>query len=222
MNVAKMFVIELVVFVLVAGGSGYWIYDRYESIASLETTLASKRSTLKKYRDKVAKIDSLEDKKNKLEVRRNDIEVAVPQEGSQSSLEIMEIIDNIKKNVENVGGVDIPLLLIKQGSIDGLEEKVTTKKTKKSNADYKPITIKLSLLSTWLGHLRFIDLLEKDDQIFKVVSISGSGSNSDEFPEDEEELTVEKMKEESPFDYPIYVKSDIVITTYHLLKRDKK
>jgi hypothetical protein len=222
MNAGKVFVIELVFFILLAGGLAYWVYERHDFIDGLSKEIASRQQTYNIYDSKVSKIVALEGKKSKLEVNRNKIDVAVPEEGSQRSIDIMSIIDDIKQNVETVGEDDIPLLIIKQGQIKGLRDDGIKKKVVRGAAkkEYKTITIKLAIYSTWLGKLRFIDLLEKDDQIFNVILMKGQASKK-EFPN---EVTTNRSEiiKDPPFKYSNYTKTDLIIETYHLLKTGKK
>lgn len=221
MNIGKVFVIEMIIIVLIAGGIGYWRYEQNVTLENLAVTFAAKEKKVAVYRKKVNSISNLEEKKSSLDVRRNEIDVAVPLEGNQDSTDIMTIIDSIKQDVENSSRAAIPLVLIKSGEVSGLE-KIVDKKKKRDAKEYKPVTIKLTILSTWLGTLRFIDLLEKDAQIFKLVSLKGTSGNDKPFG-DKEEVAFEEMIKKSPFDYDSYGgEKTLIIETYHMLEKASK
>ena len=222
MNVNQIFMTIVIVFVLISGSIGYWIYDLYESIEIAVNQAKAKNTKLQQYKEKVAKVTQLEDKKSKLEVRRNEVSVAVPLEGSQSVIDIMTIIDDLKNHVET-DEVPFPLLITEHGVVSGVDV-VEVKKGRgssrsrtKTEKDYKTIMIRLSVHTTWLGLLRFVDLLEENEQIFNVTSITGTKVKNEKTSKSEGDIN-----DISPLKFPFYSNANLTIETYHFRKEDKK
>lgn len=175
MNINQKMGLEIGVIIVISGLLGWWIYEVDTTATALDARIKGELVPLRDdYRKKVSLVAREEAKKAELSVRKNELEVAVPEIGTQDPTDLMAIVDSIKRSVESSDTELAPLAIvtagtIKRGDDDGSKKK---KKDKKSDKPYEALSISISLRGTHLGLLRFIDLLEKDQQLFKLKSLS--------------------------------------------------
>ncbi|MGE4159618.1 MAG: hypothetical protein AB7F75_11055 [Planctomycetota bacterium] len=175
MNINQKMGLEIGVIVVISGLLGWWIYEVDETATALDAKIKGELMPLRDdYRRKVSLVAKEEAKKAELSVRKNELEVAVPETGSQDPTDLMSIVDSIKRSVESGDKEAAPLAMVTAGTIKKNDDEGGKKKRKdkKSDKPYEAISIGLNLRGTHLGLLRFIDLLEKDQQLFRLKTLT--------------------------------------------------
>lgn len=175
MSINQKMGVEVGVIVVVSGLLGWWIYEADATATALDAKINTELTPLRDdYRRKVALVSKEEAKKAELSVRKNELEVAVPESGTQDPTDLMAILDGIKQSVESSDKDMVPLVLVTSGKITRGDEgdSKKKKKDKKSDKPYHVVGLGLNLKGTHLGLLRFIDLVEKDQQLFRLKGLT--------------------------------------------------
>lgn len=180
MSLGRKWALEIAAFSVIALSLGGWIWfllDERDALrAEIDEELMPRLETDRK---KISQIPEEEDRRSELEVRRNELAVAIPVYGDQQTPDLIEILDTMQKNIETSENSEaFPLLVIRDWGYNEVVVKTTSKKSRSKSKSktapqaLKPLRVRLEVVSTYVGLLRFIDLVEKDRQLLRLVSLN--------------------------------------------------